>query len=163
MEETHNKTNRASRLKRLFSCGFLLIFMFTFWGCQSVNKEDVNFDFQVQDLVYHEETNVTVITGKVSIRNDTIYNMESFDLKLSSYYKGAHIESNDYSYEQRIKHGKSEHIGIALRVNGEVDYVGYVSATPHFEPLWKTYLNVIIVLGVLILAAICYWIYKEFL
>lgn len=150
--------NKKLKLKKIFLCGLLLLTLFTLVSCESVDKDDASLTLTSVDYEYYEETNITMVSCKVDIQNDTIYNIKSFDVDLGVYCNGEPVENEPYHYNSRIKHGEKQSVSISFTAEGEVDHTGLVSWTPQFEPLWKTHLTLIVIVVILIVVGIVFWI-----
>lgn len=149
-------------IKKTILLGMVLCMLFMLSGCVSVDTDDALLSMKKVDFEYHKETDITTVHCTLEIQNDTIYTIESFEVNFGVYSKGEKLETEPYSYDHRIKHGETESVSILFTANGEVDEVAFSSWTPNFEPLWKAYINVIVVLGIILLAGIVLWIKEKF-
>lgn len=147
---------KVSKVIFLFST--VLVLLFTMSGCVSVDKDDAVLTLEHTRFEYHEETDITTVTCRVRIDNNTIYNISSFSVDLGVCCNGVQVENEPYHYEYRVKHGKDESTTISFNAPGEVDQVALVKWTPNYETVWKTYLTEIVVLIVLAVISIVYWI-----
>lgn len=155
--------NKKLKLKKVFLCCLLLLTLFTLVSCQSVDKDDASLVLLSTDYKYYEETNITRVSCEINIKNDTLYNIKSFDIELGIYSNGEAVENEPYHYDCRIKHGETENVTISFNEEGKIDQVGLVSWTPQFETLWKTHLTLIVIVVVLIVIGIAFWINETFL
>ncbi len=144
----------------VFTVALLLLFMLS--GCESVDKDDATLSIEQATYEYHNETDITTVYCTLAIQNHTIYNMSSFEVDMGVYCNGENVENEPYSYEYRIKHGQSESVNVMFTVQGEVDQVALTTWTPHFESIWKTYVNVIIFVVAAIVLGVAFWIKAEF-
>ena len=131
-------------------------------SCQSVDKDDFYLTIEHVDFEYHENTNVTIVSCKVYLQNDTIYNVRSLDVEFGVYSDGVRLKDKSCHYDFEIKHGEQDQRVFEFTEEGKIDRVGLVSCTPNYESVWKTYINVIVVLGIALIAGIVYWIHEEF-
>ena len=143
-----------------FTVALLLLFMLS--SCESVDKDDASLSIEQVTYEYHNETDITTVYCTLAIQNNTIYNMSSFEVDLGAYCNGENVETEPYSYEYRIKHGQSESVSIMFTAKGEVDQVALTTWTPQFESIWKTYINVIVVVVAVIVLGVAFWIKEEF-
>ena len=127
---------KNKKTKIIFTCALLLLFSLILSSC-SLNKDDASLSLVDSELQYHEETNITTVYCKLVIENDTAYSINSFEVDFNVSYKGQAIDTDSYSFDQRIKHGEDEVITVSFNVGGEVDQVGLVKWTPNFDPFWK--------------------------
>ena len=138
----------------------LLILMLP--SCASVDKDDAVLSLNWVRYEYHENTNRTTVYCDITIQNDTIYTIDSFELNLATFSDGVQLANEVDQYEQRVKHGESGTITITFTAEGKVDRIDLASWTPHCEPLWKTYINAIVILSIAIVAGVFFWIKEEF-
>ena len=158
MTNKNTVSMKNKKMTAILLCVFLMLSLFVFSSCDSVDKDDATLDLNDVTFEYYEETNVTMVSCKAEIQNATIYNLDSFAVDLGVYCNGERIETEPYQYTHRIKHGETESVSISFTVEGKADYVGLVTWTPHYEPLWKTYINVIVVAAVVIIVGVAYWV-----
>ena len=156
------KTSRRFLFQKHLLFTLMLLLLFALVGCESVDKDDALVSLKNIRFEYHENTNMTTIYCDVDIVNNTIYNLDSFGLNLSTYSSGIMISNKDVEYNLNVKHGESSSATATFTQEGEIDRVGLVSWNPNFEPLWKTYINTLVILGLLLLAGIAYWVYQMF-
>lgn len=91
---------------------------------------DTNFE-------YYEDTGMTKVSCLFVIDNDTIYNINSFDIDLGIASNGVRIETEPFHYELRVKHETEKTAIFQFYMEGEIDDAGLVSYTPNYEPFWK--------------------------
>ena len=144
----------------LFLSAFCMILILS--SCQSVDKDDFYLTIEHVEFEYHENTDVTIVSCQVHLQNDTIYNVRSLDVEFGLYSDGVRLKDKSCHYNVATKHGEQDQRVVEFTEEGKIDKVGLVSCTPNYESIWKTYINVIIVLGIALIAGIVYWIYEKF-
>ena len=156
------KTQNRKKLPKTFLLALTLLLFLTLPGCGSVDKDDAELSVNWTQYKYHPETNRTTVYCDITITNDTIYNIDSVELKLALYSNGVRVFDEATQFEQRIKHGEFETVTVTFTVEGEIDSSALVSWSPNCEPLWKTYVNVIVIAGLLLIAGVIWWIWETF-
>ena len=130
------------RLK-LFSIVFIiLICIFSFTGCQSTNQAESYFNyskFEQASFEYDEETNQTKVVFSATLTNNTIYNFNSFSIKIGLYKDSNFVGNEVYKYDLGVKNGDIYTGDFNFNANGKVDSIKYVSWTANYDSLWKTY------------------------
>ena len=154
--------SRVRSIRRTILFLLMLCMLFTLSGCGSVDKDDAFLSIKQTDFEYHEETDITTIYCKVAVQNDTIYNISSFEVNLGVYCNGESVEMEPLSYKHRIKHGELDTLTLTFTAQGEADLVALSSWTPHFESIWKTHLNTIIILIAVAVIGVVIWIKETF-
>ena len=88
----------------------LLISLFCFSGCQSTDKSNSFFNyssFEQATFEYDEETNKTKVIFYATLTNETIYNFNSFSIKLKLYSHSNYVSTETYNYTRGVKNGDS--------------------------------------------------------
>ncbi len=155
-------TKKRILIQKIFLFALTLLLLLTLPSCGSFDKDDVEISVNWTQYKYHPETNRTTVYCDVTITNETIYNIDSIELNLELYSNGLKMSDEVYQFQQRIKHGEFESVTITLTAEGQIDRSALVSWTPNYEPLWKTYINAIVIGGLLLLAGVFFWIWEEF-
>lgn len=143
---------------------FLLVCMLCMSGCQSTDKSDSFFDysqFEQATFEYNEETNKTKVVFNATLTNNTIYNFNSFSVKLNLYSDSNIVNIETYNYDRGVKNGDSYTGHFNFHANGQIDSIEYVSWTANYSSFWDTYKIWFIVS--IILASIAFVVYLVFM
>ena len=162
MKKTKNRILKAQFVKNALLLLLLLTSLFTLTSCGSFDKDDAEISLQPIRYEYHPETNMTTVYCFVDIQNETVYNIESYALNMKLYSNGVNVANEEYHFEERIKHGEFCNPTVTFTHEGSIDRVEFASWTPNYEPLWKTYINVLVILAALIILGIGSWVYDLF-
>ena len=130
-----------SIFKTLIACTLLLLMIVMLSSC-SFNKDDAELTLLKTEFEYYEETNITLVKCDIKIKNDTIYNINSFDLEIGVYSNGECISSESKKYDCRIKHDEEKSVSVSFTVDGEADYAALTTWAPNYEPFWKIIFNI---------------------
>ena len=134
------KTNKFM-LKSIIAI-ILLLLMVLVLTCCSLDKDAAEFSILETEFEYYEETNITLVKCEISVSNETLYDINSFDLVVNVYSKGECIDSESRNYNYRVEHDDTEYGSISFAVDGHADYAALATWTPNYEPLWKSIFNV---------------------
>lgn len=142
----------------------LLISLFCFSGCQSTDKSNSFFNyssFEQATFEYDEETNKTKVIFYATLTNETIYNFNSFSIKLKLYSHSNYVSTETYNYTRGVKNGDSYAGFFNFYENGQIDSIEYVSWTANYSSFWETYKIWFIVS--IILVSVAFIIYLVFM
>ncbi|MBQ8844577.1 MAG: AAA family ATPase [Clostridia bacterium] len=150
---------------KLFSIFIILIIsLFCFTGCQSTNKSDSFFNysqFEQATFEYNVETNKTKVIFNATLTNGTIYNFNSFSVRLNLYSDSNIVNTETYNYDRGVKNGDSYTGYFNFYANGQIDSIEYVSWTANYSSFWETYKIWFIVS--IILVSVAFIIYLVFM
>lgn len=150
---------------KLFSIIFIiLICLFFISGCQSTDKSDSFFNysqFEEASFEYDEVTNKTKVVFSATLTNNTIYNFNSFSIKLTLYNNSNIVSTETYNYTRGVKNGDSYTGYFNFYANGKIDSIEYVSWTANYSSFWETY-NIWFIVSI-ILISIAFIIYLIFM
>ena len=130
-----------SIFKSVVACVLLLLMVVMLPSC-SLNKDNAELALIKTEFEYYEETNITLVKCYVRVRNDTIYNINSFDVVINVYSNGECISSESKHYDKRIQYECTENMLISFTVEGKADYAALATWTPGYEPFWKIIFNI---------------------
>ena len=153
-----NKINLFSFVLLLLGCILCMS------GCQSTDKSDSYFNyskFEQADFEYDEETNNTKVIFNATLTNGTIFNFNSFSIKLNLYSGSTIVGTETYNYDLDVKNGDSYTGYFNFYANGQIDSIKYVSWTANYSSLWETY-KIWFIISI-ILVAIAFIIYLIFM
>ena len=142
----------------------LLISLFCFSGCQSTDKSNSFFNysgFEQATFEYDEETNKTKVIFYATLTNETIYNFNSFSIKVNLYGHSTYVSTETYNYTRGVKNGDSYAGFFNFYENGQIDSIEYVSWTANYSSFWETYKIWFIVS--IILVSVAFIIYLVFM
>ena len=108
----------------------------------SFNKDDAELTVLKTEFEYYEETNITLVKCVIEVDNDTIYNINSFDLVMNVYSNGECISSESRHYDYRTEYNNIEYGSISFTVDGHADYAALATWTPNYEPFWESVFNI---------------------
>ena len=130
-----------SMFKSAISCMLLLLVIVMLPSC-SFNKDDAELTLIKTEFEYYEETNKTMVKCYIQVSNDTIYDIDSFDLVIGVYSSGECISAESKHYDSRVEYNKTENKSISFTVEGKADYAALQTWTPNYEPFWKIIFNI---------------------
>ena len=143
---------------------FVLVCMLCMSGCQSTDKSDSFFNysqFEQATFEYNEETNKTKVVFNATLTNNTIYNFNSFSVKLNLYSDSNIVNIETHNYDRGVKNGDSYTGYFNFYANGQIDSIEYVSWTANYSSFWDTYKIWFIVS--IILVSIAFVVYLVFM
>lgn len=129
-----------SMFKSTIACILLLLTMLVLPSC-SFDKDKVELTLMETEFEYYEETNITLVKCNISVSNDTIYDISSFDIVVGVYSNGECISSESRHYDHKTEYDHTAYITISFTVNGHADYAALATWTPNYEPFWKSIFN----------------------
>lgn len=153
-----------NKIKLLSILIVLLISLFCFSSCQSTDKSNsfLNYSsFEQATFEYDEETNKTKVIFYATLTNETIYNFNSFSIKLNLYSHSNYVSTETYNYTMDVKNGDSYAGFFNFYENGQIDAIEYVSWTANYSSFWETYKIWFIVS--IILVSVAFIIYLVFM
>ncbi len=121
---------------------FVLVCMLYMSGCQSTDKSDSFFyynQFEQATFEYNEETNKTKVVFNATLTNNTIYNFNSFSVRLNLYSDSNIVNVETYNYDRGVKNGDSYTGYFNFYANGQIDSIECVSWTANYSSFWDTY------------------------
>ncbi len=142
----------------------ILVSLFCITGCQSTDNSDSFFNYsQFEQAIfeYNEETNKTKVVFNATLTNSTIYNLNSFSIRLNLYSDSNIVGTETYNYNRGVKNGDSYTGYFNFYANGKIDSIEYVSWTANYSSFWETY-NIWFIVSI-ILVSIAFVIYLIFM
>ena len=139
----------------------ILVCIFCISGCQSTDKSNSFFNyskFEQSDFEYDERTNKTKVVFDATLTNNTIYNFNSFSIKLKLFSGSSFVATKTYDYDIAVKHGGTYTGYFNFYADGEIDSIEYVSWTANYISFWETYNVWFIVSIVLVSIAVVIYI-----
>jgi hypothetical protein len=133
-------------------------------GCQSTDKSDSFFNysqFEQATFEYNEETNKTKVVFNATLTNNTIYNFNSFSVRLNLYSDSNIVNVETYNYDRGVKNGDSYTGYFNFYANGKIDAIEYISWKANYSSFWDTYKIWFIVS--IILVSVAFIIYLVFM
>lgn len=142
----------------------ILVCLFFITGCQSTDKSDSFFNYsQLEQATfeYNEETNKTKVVFNATLTNSTIYNFNSFSIRLNLYNDSNIVCIETYNYDRGVKNGDSYTGYFNFYANGKIDSIEYVSWAANYSSFWDTY-NIWFIVSI-ILVCVAFVIYLIFM
>ena len=111
-------------------------------ACQSADKTESYFNsdyFSDAVFEYDSVENETIVVYKADVKNDTVFNIKSFEVTFNIYNDGNFISSKSYKFDASLKHGKEKSGTFRIAVPGIVDEIKFFSWSANYDSFWGTY------------------------
>lgn len=148
------------KLKLLLFICLLITCLLCVSGCQSLDKTDSVFysnKFSQATFEYNQDTNKTKVTFEAALENNTIYDFDTFSIKVNQFYNSTLVSTQTYKYGVGVENG-NDYIGtFYFYADGEINSIELVSWQANYNSFWQTYKTwIIICIVALCLATLIY-------
>lgn len=137
-----------------------LMLVVPFTGCGSTDKSQSFFDssnIEFATFEYNEEIDQTYAVWTGRLKNDTIYNFNSFSITFELYRDSELVGNETYNYNCLVKHGAEYTGNFTLYADGRIEAMEFDSWSANYVSFWDTYkIWFIVTIALVSIAAIIY-------